>query len=942
MNFLYDWLDDAISVVTSIKTSLKNAATINHDKLNKIAIVGRHIFRLSENASISDVYTSITRYFECDDLFNILCNSTEAAIEACLICALSEASDDRALFVESIMNMASEDQALLMFAIKRNLSQYIDVNDDNDITEENVDLSDIDKTVVYDPSGNCNLSSISVDKSSLGVVEPNVEEDEFNDKNTSMILHEEEAEIENNNIKSKIVDTNVRRSVHEGSGRGSIYGSNIFIASGVQDCKGCILKDINIKELKQNLETAINNERENESKLKGDIASLMNKLVDSELLVVESEETVKSYQQKINESTKRIFDLEESVKDNVLLNKQLHQLRDEIDVLQPQAERAEIAERQYEKIKEKLDELNCVKKQLGMESAALKDTHNKLLAAEQELDVLRKTKTQLEEYRAQQAESTIKIDELTIRLRQRDEDIHRILQDNESLNVGQNDKLIQAQYLMDELRATSEQLRSVENGDGIGLGLSELNPALMQELHSLRAENEGLQKKLDSTSIESLNKLENDLADQRCINLSLQQKFMATKDSLAVALATISSLTNKVKLLEIDISNMNHRSAEIGLMYNEEIIAKDLFHAKRIRQLLEYHQTSKHLLVQGSTLIRQNLLIELRQLDESLKMSTSEVETLFHNNNSLTQSLIVTKDRLVEETRERNNDRETYKRRIGEIVDETQITVERLRTEENMLIEKMTKEHANQLSTEIDKTRSLSADIEEERIKRRRVEREKKFHEAESHRHKTQLQIGSGGGTGMEVDAALKELKQMQLLLDVANSEIQRLKANESHVNGSESKCITRVCDFSENNDKNTKPSSRPLRVKMTDRSEGKSLLTPATANPNFVSTATGAINGYSNYLEQSDIMDRRVEQLTREKREMIAKNLEENKERVELNQRLLASEREITSMKSKITKLTLENERLQRKIMIASNSNTEDTENTENEVNIRKSARIR
>ena len=164
MNFLYDWLDDAISVVTSIKTSLKNAATINHDKLNKIAIVGRHIFRLSENASISDVYTSITRYFECDDLFNILCNSTEAAIEACLICALSEASDDRALFVESIMNMASEDQALLMFAIKRNLSQYIDVNDDNDITEENVDLSDIDKTVVYDPSGNCNLSSISVDK----------------------------------------------------------------------------------------------------------------------------------------------------------------------------------------------------------------------------------------------------------------------------------------------------------------------------------------------------------------------------------------------------------------------------------------------------------------------------------------------------------------------------------------------------------------------------------------------------------------------------------------------------------------------------------------------------------------------------------------------------------------------------------------------------------
>ena len=42
----------------------------------------------------------------------------------------------------------------------------------------------------------------------------------------------------------------------------------------------------------------------------------------------------------------------------------------------------------------------------------------------------------------------------------------------------------------------------------------------------------------------------------------------------------------------------------------------------------------------------------------------------------------------------------------------------------------------------------------------------------------------------------------------------------------------------------------------------------------------------------------------------MIAKNLEENKERMELSQKLLASEREIGSLKSKITKITLEKER--------------------------------
>ena len=939
MEYLYNWLDDAVSVVSSIET-LKEYSNV--DKLNKIAIVGRHIFRLDENTTVSDVYTSVTRYFEFDDLYNILCNSTEAAIEACLICAVSKASDDRALFVESIMNMASEDQALLMCAIKRNLSQYVDVNDDIDMTEDNNDLSDNDKTVIYDANSKCNFSTLSIDKLLVGAKESNVEVNEFDDKNLSIILDEEEIIIENNSTQSKITDTNMRRSVHESNGRGSIYGSNIFIASGLKDCKGCLLKDNNIKELKHNLEIAITNERENESKLKGEIAFLMNKLVDSELFMVESEEKVKIYQQKVNESIKRISELEESVKDTVQLNRHLHQLRDEIDVLRPQADRAEIAERQFDRMKEKLDELNCVKKQLATESTALKDTHKKLIVAEQELDALKKTKLQLEDYRTQQAECTIKIDELTIRLRQRDEDIQRLLQDNQSLNLGQSDKLIQAQYLMDELRATSEQLRNVENGDGIGMGLSELNPVLMQELHSLRAENEILHKKVDFTSIESLNKLENDLADQKCINNSLQQKCMATKDSLAVALAAITTLTNRVKLLETDIKHMNRISAEVGLMYNEEMLAKDFYHAKRLRYLNKYHETSKHLLVQGNMTIRNSLMVDLSQLKETLNMSFSEVEALISKKHSMTKRIIATNDRLVEETNKHDNDNVIYKRKLEEITKETHITLEKIQSENDDKIKKMIQEHANQLSNEIEKARSLSSDIEEERIKRRRVEREKKFHEAESHRHKTQLQIGNGGGTGMEVDFALKELKQMQLLLDTANAEIHQLKA--MHVNESESKCITRVCNFSdhENNIDNhnmTKVSSRPLRVKMAERSEGKTL-TPSISN--LSSTTTGVINGrYSTYLEQSDVMDRRVEQLTRERREMIAKNLEENKERVELNQKLLASEREITSMKSKITKLTLDNERLQRKIILSNNDNNS-VDDTENEQNVRKSLRLK
>ena len=42
---------------------------------------------------------------------------------------------------------------------------------------------------------------------------------------------------------------------------------------------------------------------------------------------------------------------------------------------------------------------------------------------------------------------------------------------------------------------------------------------------------------------------------------------------------------------------------------------------------------------------------------------------------------------------------------------------------------------------------------------------------------------------------------------------------------------------------------------------------------------------------------------------------MEENSEKMELNQKLIASEREITALKAKVTRITLEKERLERRI---------------------------
>lgn len=91
----------------------------------------------------------------------------------------------------------------------------------------------------------------------------------------------------------------------------------------------------------------------------------------------------------------------------------------------------------------------------------------------------------------------------------------------------------------------------------------------------------------------------------------------------------------------------------------------------------------------------------------------------------------------------------------------------------------------------------------------------------------------------------------------------------------------------------------------------------------------------YGGYLEQTEVIDKRVEQLIREKRELLSKNLEENKERIEISQKLIASEREVRNLKAKVTKMTLEKERAERR---AVNQATIDTSLKSSSIGLKRS----
>ena len=203
----------------------------------------------------------------------------------------------------------------------------------------------------------------------------------------------------------------------------------------------------------------------------------------------------------------------------------------------------------------------------------------------------------------------------------------------------------------------------------------------------------------------------------------------------------------------------------------------------------------------------------------------------------------------------------------------------------------ITEEKVNLLSELANKNKrnlELEAEVEQEQIKRRRVEREKKFIEKEAIRHKMHnansdenIDPNSVG----DLQTAIAELKNMQKQLDNANEEIAILSNNNSNTNSGSGVKITLK-----------ESSSSPSPFGRTSRTS-KRLDTQST-----------------NSTSSSILADKKVEQLTRERRELLARNLQESKERQSMSQKLISSQSEIETLKSTVMTLQLDKARLERK----------------------------
>ena len=678
------------------------------------------------------------------------------------------------------------------------------------------------------------------------------------------------------------------------------------------DCSGCHEKDKEISHLQASIRRAVCKEEEDAQQYQHELSIRDSKLMDADLQLMKRDERIRNQQKEVEQNQLLIREQQLALQEISKSEEKIKELQDEIDILKPRSERLESVEASKEKLKLKLDEMADLKEQLAAEGAAHLKTQNKYVDLVREVDSLRKAKTHLDEYRSKCAELEISKNELSVKLVAVTKEFENASGRNTDLSESQRDKIEETSRLLAELEATQARLREVERSGGVGQGMSELNPELMFELTSLRSENETLVRQINKSSLESLENLEKELDHAKTVNMSLQSKWLETKDALARANNEILSLnqnildwTQRHEFLSGQHDELEKKSHEDRLSLIER--NESLFRDTKMKHSAELNQeiTTREAIIENVKVDLENKQNEFKTVSSYLAEKTLANEMLTENLNSANKTVLEREEEISALMRQHEVDVESAKENHAAIVELLKDS------ERNKLQELIRKHEAKVKLLEIDIS-SASSELDDEKKKRRRIEREKRHLVDEVHRYKTQAQINSttNGSSNHDLSEILKEMKTMQRSLDNLTQENVNLKNQAISCTMSSEPPQTSTTNVLKGGAGRVLPSGTQLRSKRQHPSD-------CDAGTSNVAQSSSNAASYTDYLEQTDITDKRIEQLVREKREIMAKHLEESKEKMELAQKLLQSERDNTQMKSKITKLTLDNERYQRKVAL-------------------------
>ncbi|KAL7486890.1 hypothetical protein ACHAW6_012487 [Cyclotella cf. meneghiniana] len=212
------------------------------------------------------------------------------------------------------------------------------------------------------------------------------------------------------------------------------------------------------------------------------------------------------------------------------INEEMTRLRDELDVLNFSKEKLAFTEEQLRKCREKLEDIGDAKTALEREEKAHSVSVDKCIALENELAQLKPLKRQLEEYKVRAVDSEVALAECREDLRRLREKSFGLEGANEALKRGVDLQKAEVGSLQKRLQREGEE--GLQSGGGVGVGMSELNPELMQELNMLRSEYTRLKEFEAQREADNVQRLIESCEDAKRLSERFKEQFLSTKNQL--------------------------------------------------------------------------------------------------------------------------------------------------------------------------------------------------------------------------------------------------------------------------------------------------------------------------------------------------------------------------------------------------------------------------
>jgi|UPI000581B4D3 chromosome segregation ATPase len=311
--------------------------------------------------------------------------------------------------------------------------------------------------------------------------------------------------------------------------------------------------------------------------------------------------------------------------------RELMAAREEMEVMQSSQQAWNATNEKLNKFRDKVTELSDVKEALAREQAQHGKAVDELVRLETEVQNLQNTKRQLDDYKIRAIEAEVQLVECQDHMRRMEQQAS----DSSDRNGHLWKESVTQKAQMEELVAriqeeTQANMDAVANGDGVGVGISELNPELQQELVRLRNENLQLRAFAAKRQNDAVEELEARLDDSQRLANRYKEEFLSTKESLVETQTLLGDIQQREAKLSVDLDEWKQRATDaeaLGRILDE-----------KLTQCREKCEETKEEL-SDTTNQAQELRREKEELQSQLESSNSELAQRFQHQEQLESEL---------------------------------------------------------------------------------------------------------------------------------------------------------------------------------------------------------------------------------------------------------------------------------------------------------------